>query len=128
MPTDPTIQALTIAQAAHRLSTSWYVVRRMIRDGRLAAIRLGADGVSGQWRIPADAIDRLLCHSQRLPDEAALSRADDEYREQTQALLRHASSQRSRASKRGPSQTCPRQLVSNAYNLTYVACVWSKAL
>jgi len=53
MPTDPLLAAphlLEVAHVAHRLSASQGFVRRLIRERKLPAIRLGV-----RWRVdPAD--------------------------------------------------------------------------
>lgn len=46
---------LTTAQAARQLACHPKTVRSMCRDGRLMAVKLGAD-----WRIPAKALDAFL--------------------------------------------------------------------
>lgn len=45
----------TLPEAALLARVSQDTMRRMIKAGRLRAVRVGA-----QWRIPADEIDRLL--------------------------------------------------------------------
>jgi excisionase family DNA binding protein len=48
---------LRVREVADRLNTHPMTVRRMIGDGRLAAVRLG---VGGPFRVPAAAVDALL--------------------------------------------------------------------
>lgn len=57
------VRYLTVAQAAARLQTSDEMVRRMLRDGRLAGKRLG--GKRAGWRVASDEIERLLAPDPR---------------------------------------------------------------
>jgi len=45
---------LTVDEVAARLRTSPEMVRRMLRDGRLAGFRLG--GTKAGWRITAESV------------------------------------------------------------------------
>ena len=48
---------LSVRAAAQAAACSNDTIRRHIREGRLQALRLGA---AGDYRIPADALDRWL--------------------------------------------------------------------
>lgn len=48
---------LTISQAAERLAFSKATVHRLIRAGRLRAVRLGP---GSHWRVPDDAIAEFI--------------------------------------------------------------------
>lgn len=54
------VEYLTVKDAAYRLGVHENTIRRAIKDGRLAAGRVGARGA---WRIEADALDRLITAS-----------------------------------------------------------------
>jgi excisionase family DNA binding protein len=49
---------LTVAQVATRLQLARETIRRMLREGRLRGVRLGARKAG--WRIPASEAERLL--------------------------------------------------------------------
>lgn len=48
---------LTVPQAAERLAFSRATVHRLIRAGRLRAVRLGQ---GSPWRVPEDAIGEFI--------------------------------------------------------------------
>ena len=50
-----TEEALTVPEVAKRLRVSPTTIGRMLRDGRLPAVKFG-----GQWRITSATIDRVL--------------------------------------------------------------------
>lgn len=50
---------VTVTGAAAELGVSIRTVRRWLKDGTLAGVRLPGRG-GGEWRIPRAAIDRLL--------------------------------------------------------------------
>ena len=51
-------QLYTVAQVANLLQYGEETIRRMLRDGRLRGIRLGA--TKSGWRIPASELARVL--------------------------------------------------------------------
>lgn len=58
---------LEVSHVAHRLSASQEFVRRLIRDGRLAAIRIGT-----RWRVDPRDLETYIdaCRTaQRRPDD-----------------------------------------------------------
>jgi excisionase family DNA binding protein len=59
---------LTVPQAAERLAYSRATVNRLIRAGRLRAVRIGA---GSPWRIPEDAIGEFIAQLDSNMDGAA---------------------------------------------------------
>lgn len=52
---DGFLRVYSLTEVAERLSVSERTLRRMIADGRLSAIRIGA-----QWRITQAELERLM--------------------------------------------------------------------
>ncbi len=61
---EPSLRALSVAQAARCLQVREQRIREEIRTGRLKAARVGR-----LWRIPVDALDRYL--DERIVEVAA---------------------------------------------------------
>lgn len=55
-PRDPNL--LTVDEVAPRIRASIYTVRRLIKEGRLDAVK-----VRGVWRVTPAAVERLLAPS-----------------------------------------------------------------
>ncbi len=49
-------ELLTVDQAAERLQMHPDTVRRLLRDGQLPGVKIGAR----QWRVPADALRQYI--------------------------------------------------------------------
>jgi excisionase family DNA binding protein len=86
MPLDPHLapvpRLLEVSHVAHRLSASQEYVRRLIREHKLPAIRLGA-----RWRVdPRDLEAFIESHRQVVAGERAIDLALD----QAQTTLRRA--------------------------------------
>jgi excisionase family DNA binding protein len=60
---------LTIAETARRIRPSESTVRRKIREGQLAAVKLGP-GTRAHIRIEADALERFYVPARKEPDDA----------------------------------------------------------
>lgn len=56
---------LRVREAAVKLNTSVWTVRRLAHDGKIASFWLG-----GQMRIPAEEVDRLMNTAAVSPSEA----------------------------------------------------------
>ena len=60
---------LEVSHVAHRLSASQEFVRRLIRDGKLAAIRLGT-----RWRVDPADLQAFIARQRRAATEDAPER------------------------------------------------------
>ena len=65
---------LTVTEAADMLRVSGRTVRRWIIAGTLPGVRLPGRG-GGEWRIPREAVDRLLTHGITRTDKTTFNHA-----------------------------------------------------